>query len=163
MKRSGIGVGSASIVLVFAVLCLTVFSLITLVVAGNDRTLVDTEVQLVMGYYEADALAEHIVAEIVQADTIPDSVRGIDIMADFDHESGAEIAYFFCPISNQKELYVRLALNGNSCDILSWRMWDTGDWVVDDNLEVWQGPDEFGSIDPSDVWLGLDPWDAEVS
>ena len=54
MKNGGIGVGSASIVLVFAVLCLTVFSLITLVVAGNDKVLVDAGAKLVTAYYEAD-------------------------------------------------------------------------------------------------------------
>ena len=160
MKRSGIGVGSASIVLVFAVLCLTVFSLITLVVAGNDKVLVDAEAQLVTGYYEADTLAEHIVEEIVQADTIPESVLGIDIATDYDFSSGKEIAYFFCPISNQKVLYVRLAVNNDSCDILSWRMWDTDDWVIDDSLNVWQGPDEpGGTSDPMDVWLEFDQWE----
>ena len=158
MKRSGIGVGSASIVLVFAVLCLTVFSLITLVVAGNNKALVDAESQLVMGYYEADTLAEQIVAEIAQADAIPDRIRGIEILPSFDFESGAECAYFFCPISDNKELYVRLAIGDDSRDILSWRMWDTGDWVVDDSLNVWQGQDEMDIGDPMDVWLGLDQW-----
>jgi len=44
MGKSGIGVGSASIVLVFAILCLTIFSLITYVVAGNEKALVDAKV-----------------------------------------------------------------------------------------------------------------------
>jgi len=70
--------------------------------------------------------------------------------------SGKENAYFFCPISDQKELYVRLAVNENSCDILSWRMWDTGDWVVDDSLDVWQGPDDLEIGDPTDVWLAFE-------
>jgi len=159
MKRSGIGVGSASIVLVFAVLCLTVFSLITLVVARNDKNLIDAEAQLVIGYYEADALAEYIVAEIVRADIIPGSVRDIDIVTDFDFGSGRETAYFFCPISDQKDLYVRLAVDEDSCDILSWRMWDTDDWVVDDSLDVWQGPDDSEIGDPMDVWLEMDQWE----
>jgi len=139
MSKSGIGVGSASIVLVFAVLCLTVFSLITFVVAGNEKALVDTKVELVTGYYEADALAERIMLEILAADTVPSSLHGVDIYTRFDEAIGAETIYFFCPISDIKALYVNLALREDSFDILSWRMYDTDDWVFDDSLNVWSG------------------------
>jgi len=158
MKNGGIGVGSASVILVFSVLCLTVFSLITLVVAGNSKALADAEKKLVLGYYEADTLAEQIVAEIVQAGFVSDNIRDIEIMSEFDFETGEETAYFICPISGQKELYVRLTFNGHTCDILSWRMRDIGDWVVDDSLNVWQGPDEFEIGDPMDAVSGLDQW-----
>jgi len=156
MKQGGIGVGSASIVLVFAVLCLTVFSLITFVVAGNDKSLVDTEAQLVVGYYEADALAERIVADIMEADEIPEEVRGVEITTYWDMDMDAEITYFLCPISDQKSLYVRLAVRNDSYDILSWRMYDTDDWTFDDSMDVWQGPSEFDFGDPMDIWSGLD-------
>ncbi|MCL2151523.1 MAG: hypothetical protein FWH57_00960 [Oscillospiraceae bacterium] len=151
MKNGGIGVGSASLVLVFAVLCLTVFSLITFVVAGNDKALTDAEAKLVAGYYEADAFAENIVAEIVGDDDIPDSVGGIDITYEQDFSTGEKIASFVCPISSRKELYVSVALSGESYDILSWRMFDIGQWAVDDKLNVWQGPDESETGDPTDV------------
>ena len=139
MKKGGIGVGSASIVLVFAVLCLTVFSLITFIIANNDKSLVDAHAQLVIGYYGADTLAEYIAAEIAQADTLPDSIRDIEIISEQDYETGDEIAYFVCPISNNKELYVRLDISGDSYNILSWRMRDTDEWVIDDSIEVWLG------------------------
>ena len=155
MKKGGIGVGSASIVLVFAVLCLTVFSLITFVIADNDKALADAESELVLGYYNADTLAENIVSEIVQTDALPDSIRDIKIMSDQDLESGANIAYFSCPISGNKELYVRLAIWGDSYDILCWRMCDTDEWVVDDSMYVWQGNDESEIGDPADALSGL--------
>ena len=161
MKKGGIGVGSASIVLVFAVLCLTVFSLITFVVAGNDSALVEAEAQLVKGYYEADTLAEHIVAQIIQSDATPDTVRGIDIKTGVDDSSGAEIAYFFCPVSDIKDLYVRLAIRDGSYDILSWKLCDTNEWVVDDSLSVWQGSDEMEIGNPMEVWSGLGQWEDE--
>ena len=156
MKKGGIGVGSASIVLVFAVLCLTVFSLITFVVASNDKALVDTEARLVTGYYEADALAQRIVADILQSGTIPDVVRGIEINTYSDFETGTDIAQFLCPISDQKSLYVELAIHYDTYDILSWRMYDTDDWTFDDSLHVWEGPSDFGFGDPMDIWSGLD-------
>jgi len=156
MKKGGIGVGSASIVLVFAVLCLTVFSLITYVVAGNDKALVDTESRLVVGYYEADALAERIVADILEADDFPDEVRGIEIHTVWDMYADADIASFSCPISDQKSLFVSLAIRSDSYDILSWRMIDTDDWTFDDSINVWDGPSGLDIGDPMDVWGGLD-------
>jgi len=135
----GIGIGSASIVLVFAVLCLTVFSLITFMVAGNDKTLVVAEAQLVTGYYEADALAEQVLAEIIGAGTIPETVLGVDIQTAWDSSAGAEVTFFNCPISDNKELYVSLAISGGKYDIISWRMRDTDEWAFDDIFDLWPG------------------------
>jgi len=139
MNRSGIGVGSASIVLMFAVLCLTIFSLITYVVAVNEKNLVDLKVDLVTGYYEADSLAELIVADIINAETIPDSVLGVNIFSGWDNDLGVETTYFFCYISDIKALYVNLAVKDDTFDILSWRMYDTDTWEYDDSLNVWTG------------------------
>ena len=139
MGKSGIGVGSASIVLVFAVLCLTVFSLITFVVAGNDKTLVDAKVSLVTSYYEADALAEQILVDLLAADTIPGTIRGVDINTGWDETIGVETIYFFCNISDIKALYVNLVIHEDSFDILSWRMYDTDVWEFDDSINVWTG------------------------
>ena len=139
MNKSGIGIGSASVALVFAVLCLAVFSLISYTAAGNDKVLTDVEVGLVKKYYEADTLAECILAEILAADTIPAYVRGVKISAQWDWEMTAETAEFSCIVSDGKELYVRVAFYGDSYDILSWRMRDTREWTIDSDLPVWQG------------------------
>ena len=155
-NKGGIGVGSASIVLVFAVLSLTVFSLITYVVASNDKALVVAEAQLVTGFYEADALSERIVAEVLVSRPIPASVQGVSIEHDYDTYLDAEVVEFSCPISDNKALYVKLAVRDTSHEVLSWRMYDTDEWDFNDRLNVWTGPD--GGIDfgmSSDVWLDL--------
>ena len=139
MNRSGIGVGSASVILVFAILCLTVFSLITFVVALNEKNLVEVQTDLVTGYYEADSLAELILADILTADTIPETIRGVSIYTGWDDELGVETTYYFCQISDIKALYVNLAVSGGSFDILSWRMYDTDNWEYDGSLNLWTG------------------------
>jgi len=138
-NKGGIGVGSASIVLVFAVLCLTVFSLITFVVASNDKALIAAETRLITGYYKADTLAEQILADLLHADTLPSEVRGIAISSHWDDELNMETTYFLCPISDVKALYVSLAFHDDSFDILSWRMWDTDEWEIDTSINVWSG------------------------
>jgi len=139
MGKSGVGVGSASIVLVFAVLCLTVFSLITYVVAGNDRSLVEAKIGLVSGYYEADALAEQILLELLAADETPQSIQGVTIYTKWDEERGVETTHFFCKISEIKSLYVHLILRDDSFDIITWRMYDTDEWEFDNSINVWPG------------------------
>jgi len=148
MGKSGIGVGSASIVLVFAVLCLTVFSLITFVVAGNEKSLVDARTEMVKGYYDADTLAELILMDILAANAdiggeipgeIPDEIRGVAINKGTDEKSGKDTVYFFCDISESKALYVNVALGNDFFDILSWRMYDRSEWETDDSINVWTG------------------------
>ena len=158
-NKSGLGVGSASIVLIFAVLCLTVFSLITFVVAANDKALVDTEAELVISYYKADAQAERILAVILTSDVIPEAVEGVEIETQWGYD--AELAQYLCPISDKKALLVRLMLYEDSYDILCWRMYDTAEWAFDDSLNVWTGFDEFEFDDHMDVWLGFDEWDTD--
>ena len=133
MNKGGVGVGSASVVLIFSVLCLTVFSLISFVVARNGESLVESESDFVLGYYEADALAERVLAELLKADPFnpPASINGIDIAQNWD----GTVSYS-CPLSGTKDLYVVIANNGDSFDILSWRMRDTGEWQADTNLHV---------------------------
>ena len=140
MSRGGLGVGSASIVLVFAVLCLTVFSLITFVVASNERRLVENEAVLVTGFFEADALAESIVAEILMADEIPQEVQGVEVHTQTDFDSGAEIITFSSPIDERIAILVRLAIYYDRYDIISWRLYNTDEWVYDGGLNIWTGP-----------------------
>jgi len=142
MGKSGIGVGSASIVLVFAVLCLTIFSLITFVVARNDKAIVDAKVEMVTGYYEADTLAELILADILaagKAGDVPGTIRGVEINKTHNEKYNTDTTYFFCDISDTKALFVNLLLHDDSFDILSWRMYDKDEWESDDSINVWTG------------------------
>ena len=159
MNKGGIGVGSASIVLVFAVLCLTVFSLITYVVAANDKALVENEAQLVIGYFRADTLAESIVAEILNSDDIPQEIQGIEIHSELDFYTDAEIITFSAPISEVLAIFVRLALHDNSYEILSWRMYNSAEWQYDAGLNIWPGPP---GVDLGDFEAGFgdgNPWE----
>ena len=139
MNKGGIGVGSASIVLVFSVLCLTVFSLITFVVAGNDKALVDAEAELITGYYEADALAMLVFSDIISANEIPPDTRGIKIETISDTDLPGTAVSYMCPVSEQKALFVNIVFYAESYRIQSWKMIDTDEWVFDDSLNVWTG------------------------
>ena len=158
MNKGGIGVGSASIVLVFSVLCLTIFALIAFIVAGNSKALVDAESRLVIGFYETDALAEQILAELSESDTVPPSIQGVEMQVVFDYLLGADVVEFSCPVlytcpvkerdtcamqdtcpthDTGNLLHVRVLFTDDSYQILSWRMGDDSEWLIDDALNVW--------------------------
>jgi len=138
MNSGGLGVGSASIILIFAVLCLTVFSLITFYVAENDKALVDAKANAVVSFYEADARAEAILAQIMSSDTLPATINGTSINSEIVQESMMEIIYFMIQISNSSALYVCLSAANDIYDILSWKMVITDEWNIDDTLNVWR-------------------------
>ena len=161
MNKGGIGVGSASIVLVFAVLCLTVFSLITYVVAANDKALVDNEAQLVIGYFKADTMAESIVAQILSSDNIPSEIDGIEIHSETDFYTNSEIITFSAPMSDTLAILVRLSLQDGSYNILSWRMYNSAEWQYDAGLNIWPGPP---GVDLGDFDVGFgegNPWEQD--
>ena len=139
MGKGGTGVGSASTVLIFAVLCLTIFTIITYMVSTNERALIEAKAELVTGYYEADALAEQILQDLIEADTTPAKIHGVDINTKFNEDLGVETTYFYCRISDIKSLYVNLVIRDDSFDILSWRMYAMDEWVFDDTMNVWSG------------------------
>ena len=139
MNKGGIGVGSASIVLVFAVLCLTIFSLISFIVTQNTKALVDAEAEFVTGYYRADSRAELILAELLNSGTIPTQIQGIDINIEQDNDLESNIINFVYPIydTDYKDLFVRVSLGEKSYSVLSWRVIDNAEWEAAGSFNLW--------------------------
>jgi len=138
MNRSGMGVGSASIILIFAVLCLTIFTLISYTSANVDKAMSDISVEIIQSYYEADTFAECILAEILDSDVTPDTVLGRDIDSEWDFD--IERIKFSCPVSESKSLCVELTIDSvGTHEILMWKLLDISEWEADDRLNVWLG------------------------
>ncbi|MCL2057187.1 MAG: hypothetical protein FWH02_08240 [Oscillospiraceae bacterium] len=140
MDKSGIGIGSTSVVLIFAVLCLSFFALASYTSAENEMAPAKAEAALVSGYYEADALAVKIAAQLKNASAIPDNIYGVEIHRRTEESGEQIIIEFACPITDSKELYVSLSPERG---ILSRRMRDTQKWQPDTNMPVWPGQIEI--------------------
>ena len=137
MKKGANGVGSASIVLIFAVLCLTIFALITFSVADRERVLIEREAELVIGYYRADAIAEIFIAEFLDENVSPDTTYILDKTTMWCGIMHAEITNFYVEITDTMMLAVSIAVDDNFFHILSWRIRNTREWIADDTLDVW--------------------------
>ena len=137
------GIGSASIVLVFVVLCLTIFAVISIVPALTERNLIEAELRLVQEYYAADALAEQIVAELLLHDEAPENILGIDIFSYWSWDLFLEIASFIVPVSDTHILHVAVGLDFDAYHIFAWQMIPADEWQADDDIEVWDGIFDF--------------------
>jgi hypothetical protein len=139
MGKEGMGIGSASIVLIFAVLCLTIFALISYSSSERDKALLDTNVRMVKAYYQADTLAEYILADIM-SQGLQDTVRGVEINIGFDFDIFADTVSFDVPVMENKILHVTAAFGFDGAEILNWSMRDTRKWSEnEDDLPVWDG------------------------
>ena len=120
-------VGGTSLLVIFAVLALTVFALLSLSTAlANDR-LSSAAAQAVYDYYQADCQAEAILAQLRQGRQPPGVARHGDVFA------------YSCPISDTQTLLVEVRLDGDTYTILRWQAVSTAPWQPDDSLNLWDG------------------------
>ena len=120
-------VGGTSLLVIFAVLALTVFALLSLSTAlANDR-LSSAAAQAVYDYYQADCQAEAILAQLRQGRQPPGVARQGDVFS------------YSCPISDTQTLLVEVRLDGDTYTILRWQAVSTAPWQPDDSLNLWDG------------------------
>lgn len=123
----GPGVGAASLLTIFAVLCLVVFALLSVATVQADTRLGDRSEAAVVGYYQADAQAEQMLAQL-RTGKIPDGVSLQD-----------GVYCYSCPISNTQVLAVQVKIEDDDYEILRWQAVSTTQWQPDEELPVWNG------------------------
>ena len=120
-------VGASSLLVIFAVLCLTVFALLSISTVRADGRLGDKVQSAVTGYYQADCRAEEILSRL-RSGEIPEGVTV---------ENG--IYTYACPISDTQVLAVQVTITKSSYRILCWQTMSTVRWEADDRIPVWDG------------------------
>ena len=143
--------------MIFAVLCLTVFAVLTLSTSNAEKALADRTASFVAEYYQADTKATKIKARIFDAYQnglfpgrgLADS-RVADDLTLVAYSNGAlDIAVRFegervyvnysCEINEVQDLFVSLKLEGGDVDVLEWRTVYSREWEIDDGIFVWDG------------------------
>lgn len=123
--------GGSSLLIMFAVLCLTVFALLGLSTIQSDRRLSDTSAEAVDNYYKADRMAEEIYARLRRGE-MPEGVTVTD----------HGIYSYACPISDTLVLQVALRKEREEWTVLLWQEVSSADWEKDDSLNLWDGGSE---------------------
>lgn len=121
-------VGLSSLLVIFAVLCLTVFSLLCLsAVHANDR-LAERSRQATLDYYAADCCAEELLAQLRAGHT------------DMTPQDG--VYRYSCALSETQILTVKVEVRGADYKILQWQTQSITNWQADEKLYVWTGGKE---------------------
>ena len=120
-------VGGSSLLVIFAILCLTIFTLLALSTAQADSRLSDASIKAVSDYYAADMEAERILSLLRQGEMPPDVTRQDNVYS------------YSCPINDNQSLFVTVQITETEYTILQWQMLPTIQWESDDELVVWDG------------------------
>lgn len=119
-------VGGSSLLAIFAVLCLAVFTLLGLSSVQAERRQADAAVKSVYDYYDADLRAQEIYAMIRSGKEV-DGVRKTGDLYEYE-----------VPVSQQQILKVQLRKSGDQWEILQWQTVPI-ELNPDDLLDVWKG------------------------
>ncbi len=63
-KGTGLGIGYVSIMIIFAVICLTIFAVLSFQSAYSNSALTEKSAEYLKEYYEADSAAQNTLAEL---------------------------------------------------------------------------------------------------
>lgn len=141
-RRSvGIHVGSASIVMIFAVLCLTVFSTLSFVTANHERKLAEKSALAVQQYYAADWQCEEIYQQIVQCLQTGGGIEPLEPLGvQIEQADGVQYLTYAADIDAEQQLQVRLAVWPDGCvQTKQWKVVAAREWEYKDEIAVWDG------------------------
>ena len=120
-------VGGSMLLVIFSVLCLTVFALLSLSTVQAEKRMAEGAIQAVTAYYEVDCRAEMIYARLRRGK----KVEGVD-------KEGNQYRYE-CPISENQKLVVELQCTDHEWSVLCWQAVAQAEIGEDDNPKVWDG------------------------
>jgi len=122
--------------MIFCVLCLSVFAVLTLSTAMGEKRLSDLTAQRAAEYFEADCRAAEIVSELAEG---KDPAGDVEIVRT-ETEEGGTLVEFSLPAGGDRDLTVRAVLDGRGgCRILCWKTGYSGAWETNDIIEIWDG------------------------
>ena len=125
-RMSAPAIGGSSLLVIFAVLCLTVFALLSLSTAQAEKRMSDASAQALTAYYAADLEAEQIFARLRAGENVPGA------------QKNAGLYSYSCPISEQQILEVELENKENTWHVCRWQV-IARSGTVSETLPVWNG------------------------
>ena len=126
-KNGFSGFGISSLLTVFAVLCLTVFAVLSVSTVQAHQRLSEKSIAADQSYHRADAAAHEMLAKLRNGEQPEGVTREGDVYE------------YCCVISQTQTLAVRVRVVERSYEILRWQAISTADWETEDRLPVWQG------------------------
>lgn len=147
--RNKVNIGASSLILVFIVLCLAVFGLLSLSNARGDMALAQRNAHAVTGYYEADNKGQQWLREIDQIlieemaagqDSSQCSLNIKDRLGDiYDRERGIIVTDIAMDRGQSLRIELMLVCGKNRFEVISWYVYNSDEYEIDDSMPVWDG------------------------
>lgn len=148
--KSSMNIGSSSLILIFIVLCLATFGLLSLSSAKSDWNLAEKNARSVKNYYEADRKGEEFVNEMDH--TLKQIFEGNPGEGELMAQVREELAEYYredtgfltaeVPMAYDQALHIELSVTEDKntrYQIESWKVINTVDYEIDDSMPVWGG------------------------
>lgn len=134
--RRKANIGSSTLILIFIVLCLVTFSVLSLGNAKREDALSKRSAASVQEYYRADAAGE---AFLQMADRALQNGDRDSLAPYLQSETG--IYATDVSMDAGQALRVELALDWerSTCQVLSWKVYHEQDYEIDQSVPVWDG------------------------
>lgn len=118
-------VGGSSLLVIFAVLCMSVFALLALATVQADVKLAEENTKAVMQYYDADLKAEQIVARLRRGEEVSGVIQKGNTYA------------FSCDVSDTQILSVVVRIKNDNYEVLQWKEIAVEEWNPEEHIKVW--------------------------
>ncbi len=148
--EGGIQIGTSSLVLIFVILALTVFAVLSLTRVLADDRLSDRSADWAAEYYEADCRAEEMLADISRSvaqavesgKPYEDGLLDLYFLDEYDEATG--IASFSVPINDTMSLEVEAIVLATPRDcryyaVSKWQEVYSSEYEIDESMPVWDG------------------------
>ena len=142
MKRNnsneyGINIESSTLIMIFALLCLVVFSLLAYKTALNEKNLALKISNETKAYYEADYKATKIKNKIENNIT---NGKSIASLVDYEKSrNGSNYIGYSVKIDENKKLSVELRRSGSNLKVVKWTEVNEASEDYNNKLDVWGG------------------------
>lgn len=143
-NSTGVSVGSISLLVIFLVLCMSIFAVLSLTTAKAELRLSEKSAQAIKDYYAADLICMERIQRL--QDLLDQGAGSSGIVAETMVFGGTAAIRdgivhieFSQPIMDGQDLRVELAVANGNVSIVGWKSVDVGPWEPDYSLNVWEG------------------------
>lgn len=148
-REGGIQIGTASLILIFVVLTLSIFAMLSMTSALADDRITDRTEEWVSNYYAADTEAVNRLAEIDKvAEEAIKSNEGfgsyMEKHANCDYDALTNVATFEVEINENVKLEVSAKffegyVDGKHFEVERWQEVNAREYNLDESMPVWDG------------------------
>lgn len=144
--KNKINIGTASIILIFIILCLSVFALLGLSDAKTAEVFARRHAASVSSYYKTDAFGQYYiktVSESIKNGTSSDvAVKdGTSVLPEGTPATTSvnEPGNLICEIPMSSGQSLHIELDKNDASVLAYYVYNSEDYAIDNRMPVWTG------------------------